>query len=121
MPTKPKNTPTQLRRPKPLKIDKLDEFVEARSFAEFQPGEMFLVTSNTPDDLDPCGTAKLFDSLNDAVIYAESTAGGNIDKRILCITSSVLVLATDHRADGCRPMDPDDRKRLEARGEAILG
>ena len=75
---------------------KLDWFVERNALEHFDATrDMWIVIEDRAlEDLDDSVEVKGFASKDDALVYAQARANGNVDHRVLRVTEQVLVVAT---------------------------
>lgn len=79
-----------------MNADKLETFIERKALDQFfAVKDMWLVIQDKAfEDIDECVEVKAFDNKDDAVLFAQARANGNIDHRVLRVTDQVLVIAT---------------------------
>ena len=76
-----------------------DEYADkhAAGYDEWPKGTFFLVVSNNLDELSPFGdSAKAFRDEKKAMKYAKALGQGNMDWRVLKVTKTTLIIATDN-------------------------
>ena len=79
-----------------MSFKKLDAFVERNALEQFDATrDMWIVIEDRAlEDLDNSVEVKGFATKDDALVYAQARANGNIDHRVLRVTEQVLVVAT---------------------------
>ena len=79
-----------------MNSDKLDTFVERHALDQFDAArDMWIVVEDRAlEDLDDSVEVKGFATKDDALVYAQARANGNVDHRVLRVTDQVLVVAT---------------------------
>jgi len=85
-------------RGKGMTSEKMDALVESCALSNFEAmREMYLVVDDTAlEDADDAVQVKGFTSKKEALLFARGRASGNVDQRVLRITSQVLVIATEN-------------------------
>ena len=75
---------------------KLDAFIERNALDQFDAvHDMWIVVEDRAlEDLDDSVEVKGFATKDDALVYAQARAHGNVDHRVLRVTEQVLVVAT---------------------------
>jgi len=76
--------------------DALDDFIEQRSLDQFcaARGDHFLVVENNALEDDMGTVIRAFDNYDEALRCAKAQSKGNIDHRVLRVTTQTLVVAT---------------------------
>ena len=79
-----------------MNSDKLDAFVERKALDHFDAArDMWIVIEDRAlEDLDDSVEVKCFVTKDDALVFAQARANGNVDHRVLRVTEQVLVIAT---------------------------
>ena len=79
-----------------MNSEKLDALVERNALDQFDAArDMWIVVADRAlEKLDDSVEVKGFATKDDALVYAQARANGNVDHRVLRVTEQVLVVAT---------------------------